>query len=349
MNATESPNPSAADLPRAAGAGANSSPVYSGLNGAVLYGATAFGALLVVALLGGLALSFVTGNLPLAGVLFVRLALWGGAYAVVAGLARYWNRARVDRLLTTRMHPGDPGSVLGILGGLVVAGGAVTQPLTLGGQSATNVQVGQAFDFEGVTLDGEPYQLGAQRGRVVLVDFWATWCAPCVSELPNLVRAHERYHSQGFDVVGISRDRGREPLQKFLEQRELPWPQILDVTRAEPLAEKYGVEAIPFTVLVGRDGLVKATSLRGSQLEAAIEQALAEPVGNPDSPPGKTAPARSPWPPLREWPLRFALGITNATLFSPWYWLPGATLGVGCAGALLERVIRQACGCLPPA
>ncbi|MFM8286477.1 MAG: TlpA family protein disulfide reductase, partial [Planctomycetaceae bacterium] len=74
---------------------------------------------------------------------------------------------------------------------------------------------------------------------------------------------------------GISLDGGGEPLQKFLEQRELPWPQILDVTRAEPLAEKYGVEAIPFTVLVGRDGLVKATDLRGPELEAAIEQALA--------------------------------------------------------------------------
>ncbi|MFM8219802.1 MAG: hypothetical protein ACKOJF_12910, partial [Planctomycetaceae bacterium] len=88
---------------------------------------------MVATLLAGLALLFATGNRPFAWAVFRRLALWGGAYAVVAGLARYWNRARVDRLLTTRMYPGDAWPILGMLGGLVVAWGAVTEPLTLGG------------------------------------------------------------------------------------------------------------------------------------------------------------------------------------------------------------------------
>ncbi|MFM8217861.1 MAG: hypothetical protein ACKOJF_02960, partial [Planctomycetaceae bacterium] len=74
-----------------------------------------------------------------------------------------------------------------------------------------------------------------------------------------------------------------------------------------------------------------------------------EQVNATEQTPAKTAPDHFAWPPLREWPLRLALGLANAVLVSPWQWLLGATLGLGCAGALLERVIRQACGCLPPA
>ncbi|MFM8286478.1 MAG: hypothetical protein ACKOGA_07095, partial [Planctomycetaceae bacterium] len=152
----EQPSPQA---PNPAGASATTGTVYSGLNGAVLYGVYFFGMSMVVALLAGLALLFATGNRTIAWAVFVRLSVWISAAAVVAGLARYWNRARVDRLASLRRRPGDAATILGTLGGLVVAWGAVTQPLTLGGPSATNVQVGQAFDFEGVTLDGEPYQL----------------------------------------------------------------------------------------------------------------------------------------------------------------------------------------------
>jgi len=323
--------------------------LYSGWRGALLYGAFVVGIGLIAGTAGGLALGYATGNSTLAAVIFTRLAAWGAVVGVVCGLARGWNNARVPRLLTTRIFPGDLGSIVGVMGGLALAGQTVQTPLRMPTQGPAGVQAGREIDFEGTTLEGEPYRLSDQRGRVVLVDFWATWCGPCVRELPNVVRAYERYHEQGFEVIGISLDNAEKPLRSFLEQRELPWPQILDTARAEPLGDKYGVEAIPFTVLVGRDGRVRATDLRGQQLDAEVAAALREGRSG-ERAPSASPPADEPRPfSLRDLLWSIAFTVTNGLLASSWLGLIGGTLAAGVVAGLLERIVRQVLGRLPPA
>ena len=131
--------------------------------------------------------------------------------------------------------------------------------------------LGQPFAVSGVTLDGSPFDWNQYKGKVVLVDFWATWCGPCLAEIPNIKKNLERYKSAGFEVVGVNLDDNAEDLKQFLSYQQLPWPSVISEnpqTRGwnHPLAEQCGVIAIPFLVLVGPDGKVLALNTRGEQL-----------------------------------------------------------------------------------
>ena len=127
-------------------------------------------------------------------------------------------------------------------------------------------------------LDGKPVSLADYRGKVLLMDFWATWCAPCMKEMPHIVAMHRTHHEQGLEVLGISLDRAgaRDKLDRVLAASNMDWRQVYDGGHwhAE-VAQHYDVASIPFTVLIGRDGLVVGTGLHGEQLEAAVKQALA--------------------------------------------------------------------------
>ena len=131
-------------------------------------------------------------------------------------------------------------------------------------------------DFAEKDLDGKPISVGALKGKVVLLDFWATWCAPCRAELPNVIETYKKYHSQGFEIIGVSLDTDREKLNAFLKKTDgMTWPQYFDSESGNnKLAAKYGVESIPFTVLVGPDGKVIAKGLRGELLAPAVANAL---------------------------------------------------------------------------
>ena len=133
-------------------------------------------------------------------------------------------------------------------------------------------------DFSEKDLQGNALSVGALKGKVVLVDFWATWCGPCRAELPNVIATYKKHHSEGFEIVGVSLDSDRTKLDDFLKKTDgMTWPQYFDGQGwSNKLASKYGVESIPFAVLVGKDGKIIGKELRGEALENAVATALAK-------------------------------------------------------------------------
>lgn len=122
-------------------------------------------------------------------------------------------------------------------------------------------------------MDGKQFKLSDLRGKPVLIDFWATWCGPCVAELPTLKRAHQRFADQGLVIVSVSLDNQAETARKFASQQGMTWPQLWaqDAFKGE-LAELYGVSGVPATFLIGPDGKVVAKDLRGKKLLRQIEK-----------------------------------------------------------------------------
>jgi len=133
----------------------------------------------------------------------------------------------------------------------------------------------EAPDFTQNTPDGQPLSLSSLRGKVVLIDFWASWCRPCRMENPNVVRMYNKYHGKGFEILGVSLDKTKEAWTNAIKQDGLTWKHVSDLAFwNNAVAQQYGVSAIPYTVLVGRDGKVLAKNLRGAELEAKLAEVL---------------------------------------------------------------------------
>lgn len=134
----------------------------------------------------------------------------------------------------------------------------------------------QAPAFAVKTLDGKELKLSDLQGKVVLVDFWATWCAPCLQEMPNIKKSYDAYGKDGrFAVVGISLDGDEAMVKTFLKKWDAPWPHaVLGPADTNPVAKLYNVSQIPATFLIGPDGTVVAKDLRGGKLEKELKKLL---------------------------------------------------------------------------
>jgi thiol-disulfide isomerase/thioredoxin len=130
--------------------------------------------------------------------------------------------------------------------------------------------------FSVTTLTGDTVRLDEYHGKVVLLDFWATWCPPCVSATPGLVALHRKFAERSFVMIGISADHGEKPLRSYIEKNSLTWPQHLD---DNTLAAMYGVTGFPTYVLIDHEGAVRARKAGWSQdidqwLEREIDKLL---------------------------------------------------------------------------
>jgi thiol-disulfide isomerase/thioredoxin len=137
--------------------------------------------------------------------------------------------------------------------------------------------IGQRFpDFNESDLNGSPLSVSGARGKVLLVDFWATWCGPCRGEMPNVIAAYQKYHASGFDVIGVSLDEDRNSLTSYAATQGLAWPQYFDGQGWDnKLAKRYGVHSIPTNFLLDRNGIILGEGLRGENLDRAVNAALA--------------------------------------------------------------------------
>ena len=139
------------------------------------------------------------------------------------------------------------------------------------------IQPGMAMpDIALADPTGKQRALSDLRGKVVLVDFWASWCGPCRRENPNVVRAWNEYKDRGFDVFSISLDRDVSQWKRAIDQDGLAWPYHISDLKgwSSVVSTLYGVSSIPHAILIDADGTVVATHLRGNQLERELEKLL---------------------------------------------------------------------------
>ena len=129
-------------------------------------------------------------------------------------------------------------------------------------------------DFSTTDLDGNPISLQQYRGKVVLLDFWAVWCGPCIGEMPNVRKVYDAYKDMGFDVIGVSLDTDESELRQYLEVCNIPWRQIFSGEGWQsPLVKQYGIHGVPSAWLIDREGKLISYQARGTTLWQLVAEA----------------------------------------------------------------------------
>lgn len=147
---------------------------------------------------------------------------------------------------------------------------------------------GNPIEIKGLDLTGKEFDIDQWKGKVVLIDYWGTFCPACIAELPHLTRMYEAYHDKGFEVVGIALDEERFAVESFVKRNKTPWPILFEdnpelAGMGNPNATRYGIELLPTVILVDQSGKVVSLDARGPELVEQLEKLLG-PIPAPAEP-----------------------------------------------------------------
>ena len=136
--------------------------------------------------------------------------------------------------------------------------------------------MGKPLDLKFSAVDGSSVNLANLHGKVVLIDFWATWCGPCMGEVPNVVAAYKKYHDKGFEIIGISLDKNKDTMLKITREKGMTWPQYFDGKGwNNELSSLFHIHGIPSMWLVNKNGLIATTEAR-RDLDNEVAKLLSE-------------------------------------------------------------------------
>lgn len=132
-------------------------------------------------------------------------------------------------------------------------------------------------DFTFTSLDGKQITLSKQKGKVILVDVWATWCPPCVKEVPNLRKIYADYKDKGFEILGISVDMDKDKLEEYIKKEKVTWPiGFTGKGWQDDVRVLYNIYSIPSMWLIDREGILRQFDLRGEDLSKAVAELVAD-------------------------------------------------------------------------